>query len=131
MLFNTKQVVIRMEKSCNIINIMAFSQIFKTKIPNELLFILLEDTSIKNDKYYIVNKASFKKGVYEQKMQKFLEDCKPHYHEAKKKYVERKLIYNNFTTVLRQICKANNIPFKTEMHFDKSEYEIVYYVEQT
>lgn len=109
---------------------MAFSQIFKTKIPSELLFILLEDTSIKNDNYYIVNKTSFKKGVYEKKMQKFLEDCKPYYHEAKKKYVERKLIYNNFTTVLRQICKANNIPFKTEMHFDKSEYEIVYYVEQ-
>ena len=36
-----------------------------------------------------------------------------YYHNSKKKYLERKLTYNSFTTVLRQICNFNNITYTT------------------
>ena len=40
------------------------SQIFKEHISNNILFDLLDKISVKNDKYYILNKVSYKKGEY-------------------------------------------------------------------
>ena len=107
---------------------MSSSQVFKNKILPEKLFILLEEICSKEENVYIFNKTAFKKGVYEESIPKFLKECVPYYHASKQKYAERKMTYNNFTTVLRQICKSNAIPFTTEMKYDKSEYEIVYLV---
>lgn len=102
------------------------SQVFKNKVPNELLFALLDEICVKNDKCYISDKSSFKKGLYEEKIQQFLKDCIPYYHVSKQQYLVRKLTYNTFTTVLRQICKSNHIVFTSHFKYDKSEYEIVY-----
>ena len=104
------------------------AQLFKNKIPNELLFTLLDDICIKNEKQYTFNKTSFKKGIYEEKIQQFLSKCLPYYHLSKQKYLNNKLTYNSFITVLRQICKLNIIQFTSEIKYDKSEYEIVYYI---
>jgi len=101
-------------------------QLFKNTIPSDLLFHLLEKLCEKKEDVYIFNKSSFKKGIYEKSIPTFLQECLPYYHISKQKYVERKMSYNNFTTVIRQICKSNAIPFTTEMKYDKSEYEIVY-----
>ena len=104
------------------------NQIFKKQIPNELLFNLLEVLCIKNDKHYLFTTNSFKKGIYTQLINQFLEDCKPHYHISKHKYLERKLTHNNFTTVLRQICNFNQIKYTSEIKYDKSKYDIIYYI---
>ena len=40
------------------------SQIFKESVPNQLLLDLLEENSVKTDKYYIVNNNVYKKGVF-------------------------------------------------------------------
>ena len=104
------------------------NQIFKKSIPKEILFLLLDDIAMKNDKLYTFNGIAFKKGVFNDSIETFLEKCKPYYHLSKMKYVERKPSYNNFTTVLRQICKYNNITFTSQIKYDKSNYEIIYYV---
>ena len=106
------------------------SQIFKCKVPPELLFTLLENVSTKssNNKYYIYNNNSYKKGIFNKNIASFIEECKPYYHLSKHKYLERKMTYNNFTTVLRQICKHNNIVFTSQILYDKSKYEIIYYI---
>jgi hypothetical protein len=104
------------------------NQIFKKNIPNELLFDLLENLCIKNDKHYIFNNNSFKKGLYNGIINKFIEDCKPFYHNSKKKYLEKKLTYNSFNTILRQICKFNKITYTSQIKYDKSKYDINYYV---
>jgi hypothetical protein len=104
------------------------TQIFKNDIPNDLLFNLLEDICMKNDKHYILNLESFKKGVFNNSIQKFFEICKPYYHNSKKKYIEKKLTYNSFITVVRQICNYNKLTYISQIKYTKSSYDIVYII---
>jgi hypothetical protein len=103
-------------------------QIFKNNIPNETLFNLLNNICTKNEKYYIFNNESFKIGVYKELIQQFIEFCQPYYHISKRKYLDRKLTYNSFTTILRQICKFNNITYTNKIKYEKSSYNIIYYI---
>ena len=70
----------------------------------------------------------FKKGIFKETIPKFLEMCLPYYHISKRKYLERKVTYKSFTTVLRQICNANKITYTSQIKYDKSSYNIVYYI---
>ena len=105
------------------------AQIFKNDIPYEILFTLLESTCTKNNHFYIFDKNSYKKGIFTGVIAKFLADCKPYYFLSKQKYVDRKITYNSFTTVVRQICNYNNITYTSEIKYDKSTYSIVYYID--
>ena len=98
------------------------TQIFKNMIPSEKIFHLLDSLCIKNDKYYLFDSISFKKGMFTEEISKFLEECKPYYHISKRKYLEKKITYNSFTTVLRQICNFNKIIYKSQIKYDKSKY---------
>ena len=104
------------------------SQIFKNKVPNELLFNLLDFICVKNEKHYTFNINSFKKGIYSEKIQNFFLECNQYYHNSKKKYLIKKLTYNAFTTVLRQICNYNNIKYTSQLIYDRSCYNIIYYI---
>ena len=104
------------------------TQIFKNMIPSEKIFHLLDLLCIKNDKHYFFDTNSFKKGMFTEEINKFLEECKPYYHISKRKYLEKKITYNSFTTVLRQICNFNKIIYTSQIKYDKSNYEIVYYI---
>ena len=103
------------------------SQIFKNNIPNYMLFDLLEKICMKNEKHYTFNMEAFKKGVYKEDIQVFLEACKPYYFLSKRKYLEKKLTYTSFTTILRQICNFNKITYTSQIIYNKSIYNIVYY----
>lgn len=104
------------------------SQLFKTKIPNKLLIDLLDDIAIKSEKCYVLNNNSFKKGVFNNSITKFIEDCKPYYYKSKHKYLDRKINYNSFITIIRQICKYNKITYISQIKYDRSNYDIVYYI---
>lgn len=104
------------------------TQIFKNQIPNNILFELLSKICLKNEKHYTFNNDSFKKGVYNEEIPKFLEVCKPYYHISKRKYIETKLTYKSFTTILRQICNHNKITYTSQIKYDKSTYDILYYI---
>jgi hypothetical protein len=103
-------------------------QIFKERIPSHILFDLLEDLCVKNEKYYIFNNISYKKGIFTEKINDFLNTCKPYYFTSKQKYLDRKITYNKFMTVVRQICNINNIVYTSKIKYDKSLYEIEYYI---
>ena len=105
-----------------------YSQIFKNAIPNELLVKLLDDIAFKTEKYYILNNSSYKKGMFNNIIAKFIEECKLYYHISKRKYLERKLTYNAFITIIRQICNFNNITYTSQIKYDKSTYDIMYYI---
>jgi len=76
------------------------TQIFKSKIPNDILFQLLKDIAVKSssagastgakDDVYIVNNNVYKKGIFNGKIAAFYEVCKPYYHLSKRKYLEKK-----------------------------------------
>lgn len=106
------------------------SQIFKKKIPTQMLFELLEKISIITDKRYILSKSAYKKGNSETNniIQEFLNQCKEYYYLSKQKYLETKLTYNSFITVVRQICNYNNITYTSQIKYSKSDYDIEYYI---
>lgn len=104
------------------------SQIFKEKIPNSLLFEILDKICLKNEKHYTLNTIAFKKGVFNEDIPKFMESCIPYYFLSKRNYLTRKLTYNTFTTVIRQICNYNHITYTSQIKYDKSNYEILYYI---
>ena len=104
------------------------TQIFKKKVPNEILLELLDVICLKNEKHYTFNVDSFKRGIFKDDIQKFISICTPYYHISKRKYLEKKLSYNTFTTILRQICNFNKITYTSQIKYDKSSYDIVYYI---
>lgn len=103
-------------------------QIFKNNIPKELLLELLDEICLKNEKHYTLDIDAFKKGVFKEIIQKFFENCRQYYHLSKRKYLDKKLTYNSFTTVTRQICNFNKITYTSQIKYDKSTYTIVYYI---
>ena len=111
---------------------MSNSQIFKTAIPSQLLkdFLLkICDTSNQDDlsmNDFIVSNAIFKKALFLNVLPDFIEKIKPYYYTSKHYFLERKLTYNTFMTIIRQLCNVNNIKFTTKMIYDKSKYEIHY-----
>jgi hypothetical protein len=105
-------------------------QIFKKKVPNELLFELLNNICVKSKEAYIINNISFKKGMYNNLITKFFESIRKYYHISKRKYLDKTLTYNSFITVVRQICKFNQLSYKNEIKYDRSTYEIIYYISE-
>ena len=104
------------------------SQIFKEHIPNELFLKLLDDIAVKSDKCYVINNCAFKKGMFNNSITNFINECSPYYHISKRKYLERKLTYNTFITIIRQICNFNKITYTSQIKYDKSTYDIIYYI---
>ena len=104
------------------------SQIFKTQIPNQLLINLLEENAVKSEKCYVVNNNVYKKGIFNESIPKFIAECRQYYFLSKRKYLDRKLTYNSFITILRQICNVNKITYTSKIRYDKSVYDIEYHI---
>ncbi len=104
------------------------SQIFRKIIPKEDLIKLFDNTCLKEDDYYILSKDSFKRGMLDNSIPEFMDFCKPFYFSSKQKYLERKLCFNSFITIIRQICKTHNIPYKSQIKYCKSSYTIDYFI---
>ena len=104
------------------------SQIFKIAVPKNILFDILDKICVKNDKYYILNKISYKKGEYLQILNSFTEILIPYYYKSKQKYLTRKMNFNTFITIIRQLCRINNINYTSKILYNKSTYDIVYYI---
>lgn len=102
------------------------SQIFKSNIPNDMLFELLEKICIKYENHYVLNNGAYKKGIFNGDIQKFIQDCIPYYYISKRKYLTRPLNYNHFITIIRQICKHSNIKYTNKIKYERSSYDIIY-----
>ena len=103
------------------------TQIFKSEVPQESFFSFLDKICTKTDKFYVFNNCAYKKGNLLDVITPFLEECKPHYHLSKLKYIEKKLTYNSLTTILRQICNFIKVRFTSQIKYEKSTYNIIYY----
>jgi len=104
------------------------NQIFKLLVPKELLFDLLDKISLKTDKYYLIDNNAYRKMIFNNYHLEFSETLKSYYHLGKRKYVERKMNYNSFVTIIRQICKATNIMYTSQIKYNESKYNIDYFV---
>ena len=104
------------------------SQIFKKQFPKEILYDLLNKICVKNNTYYILNKISYKKGEFQKLLEPFLQLLLEYYHLSKRHYITRKLTYNSFVTIIRQICRSKNINYASKIVYSKSDYDIVYHI---
>lgn len=104
------------------------SQNFKKSVPNTLLFDLLKNICSETDKYYLLSKTSFKLAVYHNYCDDLCSSLKEYYHKSKVHYAERKLNYNRLVTIIRQICSHNNISYASNIIYNNSTYDIVYYI---
>jgi hypothetical protein len=103
-------------------------QVFKNIVPKNILFELLERVCIKTDKYYLIDMNAYKKILFHNLQNDFCSIIKPYYNQSKQFYVERKMTYNSFTNIARQICKINNIMFTSQLKYNESKYNIDYYI---
>jgi hypothetical protein len=104
------------------------SQIFKEAFPTFILQKLLDSIAIKITNGYVINHNVYKKGLFNEKIIEFIKECMPYYHVSKRKYLEKKLTYNSFVTIIRQICNFNKITYTNKIKYENSQYDIVYYV---
>ena len=51
-----------------------------------------------------------------------------YYYESKKHYVRRKMDYIKFITILRQLCNSIGVKYDTQLMYNNSTYEIVYFI---
>ncbi len=105
------------------------SQIIKTHIDKSILYDFLIKYCEINKKYVIFSKIAFKKAkMVSGELNDFIEKIKPHYYKSKQKYLTREMNYKNFITVLRQLCNYLKIPYTSKICYQKSKYEIIYYI---
>lgn len=106
------------------------SQIFKTNVPNELFFSFMETIKSNNDdtNMIVINNDSYKRSTLKDELKDFLDSILEHYHLSKQHYVTRKMSYSKFTTIIRQICKQNQISYTSKIKYFRSTYEIIYFI---
>ena len=105
------------------------SQLFKKNVEKQDLYQFLESVCILSEEnYFLIDNSTFKRAVLTEKLQPFLDLIKDCYHVSKQFYVTRPMKYTSFLTVVRQICKSNCIAYTSKIHYERSDYEIKYYV---
>jgi hypothetical protein len=103
-------------------------QIFKCDVPDHILFTFLDKFCLKTDKYYLIDMNAYRKMLFYNYHIDFCESLKTYYHLSKHFYLERKMNYNSFTTIVRQLCKHNNIMFNSQIKYNESKYNIDYLI---
>ena len=104
------------------------NQIFRKNIDPQKLYNLLELCCIKTDKYYLLDNNAFRKMLFHNYHEPFIADIVEYYHLSKQFYVTRKLTYNTFTNIVRQICKSNEVMFTSQIKYNESKYNIDYFI---
>ena len=106
------------------------SQLFKEIIPITLLYEFLEKICVKDgiNNWFIFSKSAFKKAELYNLLNNFKEVIKPYYHISKQYYIDRDLTFIRFTTIIKQICNINNIDVTSKIIYNKSKYEMEYYI---
>ena len=104
------------------------SQIFKKQVPEKILWDLLSKICVEHNKYFLLSPVSFKQGEYHNILRDFCESLEEYYHISKKYYVSRKMSYGKFTTIIRQICNINQVSFTSKIVYNRSSYDILYYI---
>lgn len=101
------------------------NQIIKNNVDIFNSFVL--NNFIKENDYYLFNEDLFKSLVFNNKIYNFIEELKSYYYKSKQIYLERNPInYNQFSTILRQICNKNKIKYEKNIKYKMSKYNVEY-----
>jgi hypothetical protein len=108
------------------------SQIFRKHVPIHIVYDLLDKVNNNefSKEFYIFTISSYKKLCYNKNDIEFLSIISPYYYASKMFYVERQHTYKSFCTIIRQICKLNQIKIMTKTTYYNSSYYMDYYIER-
>jgi hypothetical protein len=118
-------------------SVKSFQKLFKTMVPTELFYNFIKKIAYKlpNSNHYLIDVSAYKKATYCDEpqstpslLQEFCNDLIPYYCKDKHFFLTRKMSYNNLNTILRQVCRHNNIECNPNRKYDKSKTQIVYYI---
>jgi hypothetical protein len=104
------------------------SQVFKTNVPNSVLYAFLEKNCDISGDMYIFNNEAYKRAVLNESIEIFKKSIVDHYHVSKREYVNRKQSFVRLATIIRQICKHNMISQISKIKYRSAGYDITYYI---
>jgi hypothetical protein len=104
--------------------------LFKNSPPLETLIQLLREICPKEEEYFIVDAIAYKKMVFSNKQELFLDNLLPCYHKSKQHYITRDFTYNSFVNIIRQICIYHNHSFVASKKYNHSVYNIRYIIDK-
>jgi hypothetical protein len=105
------------------------SNIFNKNLPIIDFYNFLKIYCNFENNFYIFDSNIYKKYVYEENfLQNFINNLKTLYKKKNLFYLNRDLNFNNFSTILRHICKSNNIDYHKKIQYYKNSYNIIYYI---
>jgi hypothetical protein len=104
------------------------NNIFSKDLSNNILIDFLKIYCPLENDYYILNKLIYKKYEYNNLLYDFINYLQDYYKISKQFYIDRNITYNNLLTIIRQICKYNNIAYYSKIKYDKNKYYIIYYI---
>lgn len=107
--------------------------LYRTAISDAPLLAVLEQVAPRIEgaqcAWFRFDGSSFRKMAFMRSYEPFLEAIRPCYFPAKwRKYGDKEITYNSFTTLLRQICNATGRAFYTKHVYDHSVCNTVYFV---
>ena len=103
-------------------------QIFKTMPSKEGFINFIKTHTNKERNYYKITNDVYKQMMFKQVITPFLETVRPHYQLSKLFYINRKMTYSRFITIIRHICKMVDITYTSKMKYSNSSYRIDYYI---
>jgi hypothetical protein len=101
------------------------NQIIKQKI--DFFDDFIKSIGTQEDKYILFDENHYKRAEYKHMIEPFLLQLEPHYYETKKRYLTRKMNYNNLITILRQVSNKNEVVYESVMKYNNSKHYIEYH----
>lgn len=106
------------------------SQIFRITFEPDFFYDLLDKITIPETNEYIIDIPAYNKMFFLNLESDFLLTLRPYYHFSKLYYLDRKLTYSSFCTIIRQICNHCNITFNTRVVYFRSKHQIEYMIQR-
>ena len=119
------------DSTINLAGSLSKKYLFRTVVNIEPLVSILEKVSVRIDdnKWFQFDNSAFRKMVFQNIHQPFLDVVKEYYYPAKwRQYGNKELTYNSFTTILRQLCNEVGRTFYTKHVYDHSICNTVYFI---
>ena len=104
------------------------SNSLKQSMDKNILFNFLNVICMIENNHYVVNYDSLKKAKFIEILDTFINEIRPYYYLSKRSYLDEPMTYKRFLTIIRQICKYNNILYRSSLKDQYSEQRMEYYV---
>jgi len=108
------------------------SQIFYKDISSNILYELLDNIPVEDqtDNSYRIDPIIFRQLQYNNLIEPFYIRLNEYYYKCKRFYLERLVTYKNFLTIIRHICRYNNIKIVKRVIYCNSKYAIQYFIDR-